>query len=43
MNRMTATPPAEASVSPAAPAIALNDLTMRFGAGTESLVLAGTR
>jgi len=43
MNRMTATPPAEASVSPAAPAIALNDLTMRFGAGTETPVLAVDR
>ncbi|MCB1413408.1 MAG: ABC transporter ATP-binding protein [Xanthobacteraceae bacterium] len=40
---MTATPPAEASVSPAAPAIALNDLTMRFGAGTETPVLAVDR
>ena len=43
MNRMTPTPPAEASVSPAAPAIALNDLTMRFGAGTETPVLAVDR
>lgn len=43
MNRIAAMQPAEASIAPVAPAIELRDLTMRFGVGTETPVLAVDR